>query len=154
MHQPTRGVLSLTAFAVIVLLAITSLGASARKGSPVAGSPIAAASPCATRSASPEATTQARQSVSTSGAVTIYLTDQGFAPSYVESTNGHPLTITLINTGSRPHGFTITRFEIDEMVDPGQTKTIVIEKPDLGDFPFTSGAPCDDGMQGVLVFYI
>jgi hypothetical protein len=33
-------------------------------------------------------------------------------------------------------------------------KTIVIAQPDLGDFPFVSDAPCDDGMQGLLVFYI
>jgi len=82
------------------------------------------------------------------------LTDQGFSPSYVESTNGHPLTITLTNTGSRPHGFTMTRFDIDETVAPGETKTIVIAHPDLGDFPYRSNAPCDDGMHGLLVFYI
>ncbi|MEA2522936.1 MAG: Cupredoxin-like domain [Thermomicrobiales bacterium] len=121
--------------------------------SPVAGSP--AASPTA---ATPVATTPpargARQSVSTAGKVTIYLTDQGFMPSYVESTNGHPLIITLVNSGTRPHAFRIDALGIAETLAPGETKTITIENPDLGDFTYVSDAPGDEGMQGRLAFYI
>lgn len=154
MKLSAHSLLALTATTLVLVLGIASFGVDAEGGTPPDSSPVVSASPCAESSASPEASTPGQQTVSTSGEVTIFLTDQGFAPSYVESTNGHPLTITLVNTGSRPHGFTIARFAIDEQVNPGATKTIVIEQPDLGDFPYVSNALCDEGMQGLLVFYI
>jgi hypothetical protein len=144
----------LTALSLALILGVVAISVDVEGETPPTASPVASPSACVASSASPDAVPAREQAVSTSGAVTIFLTDQGFSPSYVESTNGHPLTITLVNTGSRPHGFTIARFAIDETVAPGATKTIVIEHPDLGDFPFTSDAPCDDGMQGLLVFYI
>jgi uncharacterized cupredoxin-like copper-binding protein len=143
--------LTLLLVAVVMLLVVAaSTGLvlsveSAPDASPVAGSP--AASPAAT-------TPGARQSVSTAGKVTIYLTDQGFMPSYVESTNGHPLIITLVNSGTRPHAFRIDALGIAETLAPGETKTITIENPDLGDFTYVSDAPGDEGMQGRLAFYI
>jgi hypothetical protein len=94
------------------------------------------------------------EAVSTAGEVTIHLTDAGFAPSYVESTNGHALTITLVNDGSRPHAFRIEHFHIAVRLDSGQTTAVVIRRPDLGDFTYDSDAPGDAGMQGTLTFYI
>ena len=94
------------------------------------------------------------QSVSVAGEVTIFLTDQGFSPSYVEATNGHQLTITLVNTGTRPHGFTTDAYQIDVLLDPGESTTVVIPQPDLGDFTFYSDAPGDHGFEGMLTFYI
>lgn len=94
------------------------------------------------------------QSVSVTGAVTIQLTDAGFAPSRVQSTNGHDLTVTLVNTGTRPHGFRIEQFGIDELLQPGETTTVTITSPPLGDYTFTSAAPGDEHMSGQLVFYI
>jgi hypothetical protein len=94
------------------------------------------------------------QSVSSAGEVTIHLTNSGFVPSYVESTAGHPLTITLVNTGSRPHAFRIDHYTIDVCLLPGASTTVVIDQPDLGDFIYFSDAPGDEGMRGTLTFYI
>jgi hypothetical protein len=111
------------------------------------------ASPVASPNASPAATPVGR-SVSVANSVTIELSDAGFDPVYVESTNGHDLTITLVNTGTRTHAFRIDRYEIDVILNPGEQKTIVIHSPSLGDFPYYSDAPGDEGMKGMLVFYI
>src|SRR4051812_25073300 len=93
---------------VLLELGVVSFGADAQDHSPSAGSLLAVASPCtALGNSSAGATPSAGQAVSTSGSVAIVLIDQGFPPSYVESTNGHPPTITLTNTDNRPHGFTM-----------------------------------------------
>lgn len=117
-------------------------------GSPVTGSPVAATP------AAGAVTPVGPQSVSVALAVTIRLTDDGFVPSYVESTDGHPLTITLVNTGTRRHDFQIEHYDIDVDLQPGETRTIVIERPDLGDYVYSSGAPGDEGMVGMLTFYV
>lgn len=150
------------AVAVAPLVAVALVGATAGRtgegwlasaidASPVAASPVAspAASPVASRPASVPA-----QSVSVAGSVTIRMTDQGFVPRYVESTNGHDLTITLVNSGTRPHGFRIDHYDIGVLLQPGATETVVIHHPDLGDYTFFSDAPGDGGMEGTLTFYI
>ena len=111
------------------------------------------ASPAASPNASPAATPVGR-SVSVANSVTIVLGDAGFDPIYVESTNGHDLTITLVNTGTRQHSFRIDRYDINVSLAPGERKTIVIKSPSLGDFPYYSDAPGDEGMKGNLTFYI
>lgn len=111
------------------------------------------AAPHASPAASPAASPTGR-SVSVTDSVTIELRDSGFDPVYVESTNGHPLTITLINSGTRRHAFRVDRYGVNVSLNPGERKTIVIEHPDLGDFPYYSDAPGDDWMTGTLVFYI
>jgi uncharacterized cupredoxin-like copper-binding protein len=111
------------------------------------------ASPAASPNASPAATPTGR-SVSVANSVTINHGDAGFDPVYVESTNGHDLTITLVNTGTRQHAFRIDRYEINVSLAPGEQKTIVIKSPSLGDFPYYSDAPGDEGMEGNLTFYI
>jgi len=111
------------------------------------------ASPAASPNASPVATPIGR-SVSVANSVTIKMSDVGFDPVYVESTNGHDLTITVVNTGTRQHTFRIDRYDINVSLNPGEQKTVVIHSPSLGDFPYYSDAPGDEGMKGMLVFYI
>ena len=89
-----------------------------------------------------------------SGAVTIQITDQGFVPSSVQSTNGHDLTITLINTGTRRHSFNLDAYAIAVALAPGESRTVTIRSPDLGDFTYSSDSPGDAGMHGTLTFYI
>jgi uncharacterized cupredoxin-like copper-binding protein len=86
--------------------------------------------------------------------VTIELTDNGFVPNYVQATSGHDLTVTLVNTGTREHGFAIDHFDVNEVLAPGETKTITIENRQEIDVDYYSSAPCDEGMTGQLTFYI
>lgn len=86
--------------------------------------------------------------------MTIRLTDQGFTPERVEATNGRDLAITLVNTGTRAHGFRIDHFGIAVALKPGERRTVTIASPDLGDYSYSSDAPGDEGMRGRLTFYI
>ena len=114
------------------------------------------ASPVATPGATPHAMmpTEAHRPASVAGEVTIALTDDGFRPSVVQSTNGHDLKVMLVNSGTRPHAFQIERLDIDITLKPGERRTLTIENPPLGDFTYTSDAPGDEHMEGMLIFYI
>ena len=49
----------------------------------------------------------------------------------------------------------IVELGVDVMLDPGQTKTVVIHpSAGEGDFTYVSTAPGGDGMTGTLTFYI
>jgi uncharacterized cupredoxin-like copper-binding protein len=111
------------------------------------------ASPVASPSASPVSSPVGR-SISVAESVTIQLQDGWFDPAHIAATNGHDLTITLVNAGSRQHAFRIDRYQVNVSLAPGETRTIVIHEPTLGDFTYYSDAPGDDGMEGQLTFYI
>jgi hypothetical protein len=122
-----------------------------------------AASPEATPAASPEATpvcaadASSGRVVAVPNEVTIHLTDRGFDPATIQATSGHDLTITLINTGSRPHAFVLEYFGIDVSLAPGERETVAVSPGDRGDavtYPFASDAPGDECMHGTLVFYV
>jgi plastocyanin len=92
----------------------------------------------------------------TAGFVTIRLTDHGFDPSYFEAAVGQDVEVTLVNAGTRPHTFTIDALDVDVAVAPGETTTITIPLPPLGEYTFVSTAPCDDGfgMTGRMTIFI
>jgi plastocyanin len=135
-------------FAAVIAAGLVALHADSQSVS----APAAAASPVASPQASPIASPVGR-SVSVASSVTIQMNDSGFDPVYVESTNGHDLTITLVNAGTRAHAFRIDFYNVNVNLAPGERKTIVIQSPSLGDFPYYSDAPGDSGMKGLLVFY-
>jgi hypothetical protein len=138
--------------AAALALSIAGAIVVAARGQPSpTGTP--SASPARSPIASPSPVPEGR-AVSVAGSVTIDLHDGWFDPSYVEATNGHPLAITLVNRGSRRHSFKIDRYDVDVSLAPGESKTIVIESPDLGDFTYYSDAPGDLNMKGQLTFYI
>jgi len=154
-HQPAFGDLA-KRIAVVILIGI-ALGAglmvdAAQKTSGIP-SPSPAASPSPVGSPSP-VSLAGHGSATVSHDVTIQLTDQGFVPNYVQSTSGHDLNVTLVNTGSRRHGFTIVELGVDVMLDPGQTKIVVVHPAGLGDYTYVSTAQGDNGMTGTLTFYI
>jgi hypothetical protein len=107
--------------ALLALLAAALQPAGMPRGA--TGSPEATPqAACATPVASPGAslvTLEGSGMRTVAETVTIELTDAGFVPNYVQSTSGHDLTITLRNTGSRDHGFTIDYFDINEMLAAG-----------------------------------
>jgi plastocyanin len=111
------------------------------------------ASPISSPVASPVSSPVGR-SISVAEAVTIQLQDGWFDPAHIAATNGHDLTITLINAGSRQHAFRIDQYQVNVSLAPGETQTIVIHQPTLGDFTYYSDAAGDEGMEGKLTFYI
>jgi hypothetical protein len=143
--------------AVVTALVVTfgaALMATAAPGSDRATpGPSPAASPSPFASPSP-VSLAGHGSATVSHDVTIQLTDRGFVPNYIQSTSGHDLNVTLVNTGIRRHGFTIDQLDIDITLDPGQTRTVVVHPAGLDDYTYLSTAPGDDGMTGTLTFYI
>jgi hypothetical protein len=94
------GILSLAA-ALAVFAAVLS---------PVGSPRGATASPEVSPFASPQASPVSLEGsgvVAVAAEVTIELTDGGFVPHIIQATSGHDLTITLVNNGTRHHGFTI-----------------------------------------------
>lgn len=112
--------------------------------------------PGATAMATPLAATPeaANRPVSVAGEVEIEIWDDAYRPAFVQATNGHDLEITLKNVGTRQHAFQIPRLKVDVTLAPGAQETITISGPPLGEFPFTSDAPGDGHLAGLLVFYI
>jgi len=82
------------------------------------------------------------------------VTDAGFVPIHFESAVGRDVTITLINTGSRPHTFTMQGFDIDIDLAPGETASVEILQPPIGDYRYTSDAPGDEDLVGTMTIFI
>ncbi|HEU5430688.1 MAG TPA: cupredoxin domain-containing protein [Thermomicrobiales bacterium] len=144
---------------VAVVAAATAAGQDSRGAGLLAGSsPAPSPGACPTRTAATPAAspTAPSQPVITIGAVAIEMTDQGFIPANFESAVGQDVRVTLHNRGGRPHAFTIERLHIDVLVPPGQTRTVTIPSPPLGEYRYVSDAPCDDtsGMAGTMVIFI
>jgi hypothetical protein len=106
--------------------------------------------------ASPEMgpTPTPRNPVYTTGPVTIQLTDEGFVPDRVLSAVGHDLTVTLTNTGTRPHAFCSEALDVDVELAPGESTTLDLPNLPIGAYPFVSDLPGDAGMRGRLTIFI
>jgi len=142
--------------AVILIgtLLIAGLGgpSQAAPATPVA-SPMA--SPLASPAASPVTTAGERPGANIIvGQVTVEISDTGFSPTHFESAVGRDVTINLVNTGSRPHNFTMAAFDIDIDLAPGETASVDIPLPDLGEYPYTSSAPGDEEFAGTMVVFL
>jgi plastocyanin len=124
--------------------ATPTLATPAGMGTPVASAPAPAAPPATSGP------------VYTTGPVTIWLTDDGYIPDRVLSAEGHDLTVTLINSGSRPHSFTIDQLNIDAQLAPGETKTVQLNDVVIGEYTYYSDLPADKamGMMGHLSIFI
>jgi hypothetical protein len=119
-------------------------------------SPSAAATPEATQLPlfTPIPVSEARNVVCR---LTIMLTDRGFIPSRFDQAINQPITITLVNTGTRRHTFTIDELDVDIALEPGETKTITIPSPRrLGHYTYYSDTPEDRalGMTGTMTIFI
>jgi plastocyanin len=62
--------------------------------------------------------------------------DFSFSPSELEGTAGQTLKITVKNTGSVPHNFSIDAQNINETINPGQSKEITVTFPTSGSVQF------------------
>jgi hypothetical protein len=144
--MPNRALIAVLVCAVAVVVIVGLRAQGAATGTPTA-------SPAASPAASPISSPVGR-SVYVAESVTIHLQDGWFDPAHIASTNGHDLTIILVNAGSRQHTFRIDQYQVNVSLAPGETRTVVIHEPTLGDFIYYSDAPGDDDMEGQLTFYI
>jgi plastocyanin len=72
-----------------------------------------------------------------------------FNPTFVKATPGASLEIELKNEGKQLHTFTI-QGTVDQMVNPGETKTIQVSVPTDGAFNFYCRFHRALGMQGAI----
>jgi Cupredoxin-like domain len=72
------------------------------------------------------------------------------------ASNTAPVWVTLVNTGARPHTFTIDELDVHVSVAPGEMKVITIRPLRLGQFFYYSDTPEDRalGMKGIMSIFI
>jgi hypothetical protein len=150
--------------AVIAMLAVSVVLGDRSDAIQESGSPAASPAGTASPGASPVGTplplftpiapSEARNVV---GRVTIELTDRGFIPSRLENAVNSDIKITLVNSGTRPHTFTIDELDVDVMVQPGERTTFTLESPPrLKQYVYYSNTPEDKalGMMGIMTIFI
>jgi hypothetical protein len=121
----------------------------ASPGASPAASPVGTPLPLFT----PIAPSEARNVV---GRLRMELTDRGFIPSRFECAINEDIGITLVNTGARPHTFTIDELDVDVLVPPGETKMVTIRPTRLAHYTYYSNTPEDRalGMKGIMNIFI
>ncbi len=78
------------------------------------------------------------ESANVAGKTTLAMTAQNFSfsPSELDGTAGQTLKITVKNTGTVPHNFSIDAQHINETINPGQSKVITVTFPTSGSVQF------------------
>ncbi|MFL5758870.1 MAG: cupredoxin domain-containing protein [Thermomicrobiales bacterium] len=148
----------IVSLAVLALIAAAVLGRSSSP-SHAQASPSPGASPAASPVGTPLPLftqippSEARNVV---GHLRMELTDRGFIPSRFECAINEDIVITLVNTGVRPHTFTIDELKVDVSLNPGETKSVTIRPPRLAHYTYYSATPEDRarGMQGIMTIFI
>jgi hypothetical protein len=132
---------------VLIFMGRTSAPLDAQ--SSPAASPVGTPLPLFT----PIAPSEARNVV---GRLRMELTDRGFIPSRFECAINEDIVITLVNTGARPHTFTIDALDVDVLVPPGATKMVTIRPTRLAHYTYYSNTPEDRalGMKGIMNIFI
>ncbi len=79
------------------------------------------------------------------------LGDNFFSPTELTIPANTDVTITLTNTGNLEHTFTIDDLEIDETLQPGDTREVTINA-EAGEYEYYSSVPGqrEAGMVGTL----
>jgi len=90
------------------------------------------------------------------GRLTLQLTDRGFVPSRFECAINQDIAVTLVNSGTRPHNFSIDELGVDVDVAAGESTTVTIRPLRLGYFTYYSDVPADRdlGMRGTMTIFI
>jgi len=87
----------------------------------------------------------------TGGAVSIAVTDFAFNPTFVKIPSGvRSITVTLSNSTSTEHTFTVPGQSVDQMLSPGQSATVTVAVPSSGAVLFYCRFHRPLGMQGAF----
>ena len=82
------------------------------------------------------------------------LGDNWFAPTYVRATPGATLMVTLTNSGTAPHTFTVDAPKVDVTVEAGGTGAASVTLPASGGVRFYCKFHAAQGMQGAFYFEV
>lgn len=74
-----------------------------------------------------------------------------FEPTYIKAPGGATATIELHNEGAAPHTFTIDDLEVDEELQPDESKTIEVELGTETRYEFYCRFHGDQGMRGAFM---
>lgn len=89
--------------------------------------------------------------------VTIELTDEGFDPAIIQSTDNTTFDLTLVNTGTQTHSFVMDDFDLRVELEPGESESIVLTPKYTGgadDHYFHGDLPGEECFRGNLILYI
>ncbi len=87
----------------------------------------------------------------TGGAVSISATDFAFNPTFVKIPSGvRSITVTLSNSTSHEHTFTVPGQSVDQLLNPGQSATVTVTVPSSGAVLFYCRFHRMLGMQGAF----
>ena len=84
--------------------------------------------------------------------IEVELDDFYFGPTFMQAQPGATVTVTLNNEGDAPHTFTIDDLDVDEEVEPGDSREVEVALPDDGATLFDCRFHIAQGMQGAFFF--
>src|SRR4029078_11268836 len=132
MRLAPRIVVVMLASFMVVWVAMGSTGG----GNAAPATPEATPSAACARSATPTSTARgtpvpveeltAADITKITNTVTVRMTEHGFDPRAFSYAVGHEVEVTLINTDSCEHTFTVDNLDIDVVVPPGATRKVTV----------------------------
>jgi plastocyanin len=149
---------SLAGLAALILTAAScggGGGGATTSGSPAGASPTPAASSnggdCA-KLAGLSGTVQDHGTAMVSRAsVELAAGDFFFEPTCLTASSPATITVTVMNTGSALHNFTVEELGIDKDVPVGGSVTVKVKLPGSGSLPFLCKYHSASGMQGAFI---
>jgi plastocyanin len=87
---------------------------------------------------------------SSSGNAEVGMTEYYFQPAKVQDAAGKTLTLTLKNTGTVEHNFTLDEQNVSKDVEPGEQGEVTVTVPDSGQLVFYCKYHRQRGMTGLL----
>lgn len=159
MRRPLTPMAAPLVIVLLVMLLGSPIGVIGQDATPASdATPMAtpAASPVAEAAACDENAPMGRL-VAVPNRVTIELTDEGFDPAIIQSTDNTTFDLTLINTGTQPHSFVMDDFDLRVELAPGESESVVLTPTDRGgadDHYFHGDLPGEECFRGNLILYI
>ncbi len=119
---------------VVLLLAVACTSSSSSSTSTTTTAPPTTQ----TTTESPSGGGGGGETANVAGKTTLAMTAQNFSfsPSELEGTAGQTLKITVKNTATVPHNFSIDAQNINVTINPGQSKVITVTFPTSGSVQF------------------
>ena len=150
----SRRALAVTVAMAFTLVACSSGGGGSSAGDGTKSSPPPAASPSQTscqQQAGLTGTVSDHGTVQASGTkIELDAADTFFQPTCVVASGGK-LRVTVRNTGSALHNFSVTSLGIDQDVPSGQTITVTLRFAGSSPLPFFCKYHVGSGMQGAFL---